>query len=1100
MNTDRVAARLDLGRRVIAVTAMSVGALVLIGGWWLDNALLRSLHSGFANMKANTAVALCAAGLALWLLTEGATAPRRRTGQAAALFAGLIGALTQLQYLFGWNLGIDELLVADTVSHNGAPGRPGPNTALALLLLALSLLFLDRQTRRGGRPAEWLALVTAIIALLGITGYAYGAQPLYRISIHYAMALHSALLLMLLATGVLLARPQSGLMAMVLSDSAGGYLARRLLPLALLAPPLLGWLRLKGEHAGFYDSLSAVALFSTANVAVIAVVVWRSAQAHHELDLQHGTNLAQTEILSSALQQTADSVLITNREGVIGYVNPAFEKITGYTAAEALARKPCLVKSGHHDQAFYRGLWDTILRGAPFRAVFVNRRKDSSQYHEQKTITPIKDRNGQITHFVSTGKDISEQVRQQTLFRDSEERFRQLTENIREVFWLTTPDKNHVLYISPAYETVWGRSCESLSANPRSWLDAIHPEDRERVLRAALTDQESGCYAVEYRILRPNGAERWILDRAFPVRDAGGNVYRIAGVAEDITERKSTEQAWQDSEARLRAIIDAEPECVKLMQDDGTVLQINAAGLAMIEADSDEEIVGQCAYGLVVPEHRERFKSFIESTARGARGSLEFESIGLKGGRRWLDTHAVPFSSPATGDARQLVAVTRDITARKRFEDDLLRMAQYDALTGLPNRLLFTDRLNQAMLDARRRERLLGVALLDLDLFKKINDTLGHAVGDALLQQVGKRLGATLRPGDTIARLGGDEFTLLLADMAQADDATLVLQKIRAAFETPFQVEGNELFITASIGITLFPFDDQDVQALLRNADIAMYRAKESGRNNWRFYTAEMTAKANENMAIEQALRGALERNELTLHYQPQISLTDGRITGMEALLRWHHPMLGNVTPDRFIPIAEETGMIVAIGEWVLRTACEQARRWRVAGFPELRMAVNLSSRQLHDPAFPETVERILVQTGCPAELLELELTESMLLRNVEDTIVALDKLKLMGVRFAIDDFGTGYSSFAYLRRFPLNVLKIDQTFTRYVTTNTDTAAIVRAIITMARTLGLETVAEGVETSEQQAFLASNGCDVMQGYYFSHPQPADAITLLLDNR
>jgi diguanylate cyclase (GGDEF)-like protein/PAS domain S-box-containing protein len=669
-------------------------------------------------------------------------------------------------------------------------------------------------------------------------------------------------------------------------------------------------------------------------------------------------------LLATAVEQTADTVIVTDRDGVIEYVNEGFEKTTGYHRAEAVGRRPSLVKSGEHPPEFYRMLWNTLLANKAFRAVFINRRKDGSLYHEQKTITPIKDRAGAITHFVSTGKDITEQTAQQTL---------------------------------------------------------------------------------------------------------------------------------------LRAIFDAAPSCIKLMRTDGTLLQINAAGLAMLEADSAETVLGRSVFDLVAPEYRERLRTCVERAAHGERGSLEFEIVTLKGERRWADTHAVPFHSPATTGTPLLVAVTRDITARKRAERDLLTLTHYDVLTGLPNRLLFTDRLRQATVEAERHERLVGVALLDLDQFKKINDSLGHAAGDALLRQVGERLRAALRPGDTVAHFGADEFALVLADMAHVDDATAVLQKIRQAFTAPFLADGRELYLTASVGVTLFPFDDRDGAALLRNADAAMYRAKEAGRNTWQFYAADMTAKAQENLVIENALRGAVARGELTLHYQPQVDLASGRIVGVEALVRWQHPDLGNIGPDRFIPIAEETGLIVPLGAWVLRSACAQAARWHRAGFPGLRLAVNLSPRQLQRPGFPETVEQILRDTGLPAALLELELTEGVLLHSTESTVTALDKLHVLGARFAIDDFGTGYSSLAYLRRFPLDVLKIDQAFVRDIVTDPDDAAIVCAVIALARSLGVLVVAEGVETDDQLRFLRAHGCDVLQGYYLSRPKPAAAISELLKN-
>jgi diguanylate cyclase (GGDEF)-like protein/PAS domain S-box-containing protein len=802
------------------------------------------------------------------------------------------------------------------------------------------------------------------------------------------------------------------------------------------------------------------------------------------------------QTLAAAVEQTADTVLITNREGTIGYVNPAFERVTGYRREEAVGRRPNLVKSGEHPPEFYRKLWDTILAGAPFRAVFINRRKDGSLYHEQKTITPIKDRTGRIMHFVSTGKDITEQMVQQTLLRQSEERFRATFEQAAV----------GIAHVSPGGD--WLRANQKLCdivGYPREELlrktfqDITHPDDLAADLgyvRQMLAGEISS-YTMEKRYFRKDGQVVWINLTVALVRRSGGEPDYFISVIEDITERKRIEESYQDSEARLRALVDAAPECVKLMKADGTLIQINPAGLVMIEADSAEAVVGQCVFDLVAPEYRDRFQAFVERAAQGERGSLEFEIVGLKGTRRWLDTHAVPFRSRATNGTPLLVAVTRDITKRKHAERDLVELAHHDALTGLPNRLLFTDRLRQAMVEARRHERLVGVALLDLDQFKKINDTLGHTTGDVLLVQVGERLRAALRAGDTIARLGGDEFTLVLTDMAHVDDATTVLQKIQGAFEEPFQVDGREFFVTASIGITLFPFDDQDVQALLRNADIAMYRAKESGRNTWQFYAAEMTAKASESLTIENELRGAIERGELELHYQPQVSLTTGRVTGVEALLRWNHPRLGAVAPDRFIPIAEEVGLIVPIGVWVLRTACKQAQHWHQTGSPSLRVAVNLSARQCREPDFTEAVRWALTDSGLPPEALELEVTESLLLRKIGGTATALEQLDALGVRFTIDDFGTGYSSLSYLKRLPIDALKIDRSFVRDIADDPDDAAIVRAIITMAGSLGIEVVAEGVETLEQLNFLQANGCDLMQGYYFSKPQPAAAITQML---
>ncbi|MCR4301108.1 MAG: EAL domain-containing protein [Sulfuricaulis sp.] len=565
-----------------------------------------------------------------------------------------------------------------------------------------------------------------------------------------------------------------------------------------------------------------------------------------------------------------------------------------------------------------------------------------------------------------------------------------------------------------------------------------------------------------------------------------GVVFSAATQLGAVIQRKRAELALRRSENQLRAIIDAEPECVKVITADGVLIQINSAGLAMVEASDPNQVVGKPIYPLLQPEYREPFRAFMEKVLRGEKGIMEFEITGFKGTHRWMETHAV--SMPGENDGSPLVlAITRDITARKQTEKRLRQLAHFDSLTDLPNRLQFIERLEAAMLDADRQERLVGVMFLDLDRFKNINDSLGHDKGDALLREVAIRLSGAVRRGDTVARLSGDEFALVLADMGHVDDAIHVAQKILDVFNQPFVVSGHHLFVTASMGITLYPFDDRSAQELLRNADVAMYRAKDSGKNNYQFYVAEMTAKVSERLALENDLRFALERGEFSLVYQPIADFRSGRIIGMEALLRWKHPERGMISPAQFIPLAEETGYIIPIGEWVLRTACAQCRRWQKMGFPSLYVAVNLSSRQFHQKDLPASVYNILQETGFNPGLLDLELTEGLVMQQAEASINTLRELVAMDIRISIDDFGTGYSSLSYLKRFPINVLKIDQSFVRDIPRDEDDAAIASTIITMAHSLGLKVVAEGVETVEQLDFLRGHQCDAMQGYYFSKP-------------
>ncbi len=559
--------------------------------------------------------------------------------------------------------------------------------------------------------------------------------------------------------------------------------------------------------------------------------------------------------------------------------------------------------------------------------------------------------------------DVSERMLAEAALRESEEQFRQLAGNIPQVFWITDTANRQTLYVSPAAETMLGRPLQDILADRRALIRAVHKEDRARVYAARKTAMASG-YDETYRIVRVDGSIRWVHDRAFPVRDAEGRIYRIAGIAEDVTDRK----------------------------------------------------------------------------------------------------HA---------------------------EERLEHLAHYDTLTNLPNRALFYDRLKQTLAQARRNRWTMGVMFIDADRFKNVNDTLGHAVGDQLLQQIARRLTQSVRSDDTVGRLGGDEFAIVLSTLASAQDATLVAQKIMATFTEPYKLEGAEVYVTVSIGITLFPDDSSDHDVLIKNADTAMYRAKEIGRNSYQFYRPEMNERAIELLGMESSLRRALERDEFLLHYQPKASVADGDITGLEALLRWKHPERGLVSPTNFIPLLEDSGLIVPVGEWVLNAVCSQIKAWERAGDRSVPVSVNLSARQFAARDLGPTIKRILEEHQVDPALIELEITESSLMANTEEAVRTLEYLDQLGVGLAIDDFGTGYSSLGYLKRFPISALKIDHSFVRDVTTDGDDATITRAIISMAHSLGLKVIAEGVETRAQLEFLAEYGCNEIQGYYFARPLAAE---------
>lgn len=443
------------------------------------------------------------------------------------------------------------------------------------------------------------------------------------------------------------------------------------------------------------------------------------------------------------------------------------------------------------------------------------------------------------------------------------------------------------------------------------------------------------------------------------------------------------------------------------------------------------------------------------------------------------------------------VGVLTDISQRKQDEARLNFLAHHDPLTHLPNRTLFQERSNDAIVRAHRHGGLTGLLFIDLDRFKTINDSLGHAMGDLLLQAVAERLGVCVRESDLVARLGGDEFTVLIDELTEFQDAAIVARKVLDELAKPFSLLEHTLYISASIGISCYPQDGKDVQTLLRNADAAMYRAKEEGRNGYRFFSSEMNTQALATLTMTNSLGLALERQEFILHYQPRFDLISRRITGVEALIRWQHPDLGLVPPAQFIPLAEETGMIGSIWEWVLKTACTQAKAWQIAGLPPLRMAVNLSARQFRQHDLAQSIAVVLNEIGLDASALELEITETMVVQAPARTRLILAELKAMGIAIAIDDFSTGYSSLSYLKRYPIDYLKIDRSFVNGLPLDADDGAITRAIIAMAKSLKLRVVAEGVETLEQSTFLEAAGCEDGQGYLFSRPQAAPDLEQLL---
>jgi diguanylate cyclase (GGDEF)-like protein/PAS domain S-box-containing protein len=533
-----------------------------------------------------------------------------------------------------------------------------------------------------------------------------------------------------------------------------------------------------------------------------------------------------------------------------------------------------------------------------------------------------------------------------------------------------------------------------------------------------------------------------------------------------------------------------------LKRPNNPIIYVNPA-FERMTGYSAREVIGRNPRFLIRTDRDQPGLERIRIALREKReGRAVLRSYHKDGTMFWVELSMSPVANEA-GEATHFVTILNDVTERQLYQEELEHQAYHDALTGLANRNLLPDRIRQSILHAHRSNQAVAVLLLDLDHFKLVNDSLGHAVGDSLLVSVAERLMGAVREGDTVARIGGDEFVVVLADADREEHVTAATQRVMDAVVEPVVIKGKEFYMTASIGVSVYPRDGQDAETLLKNADVAMYRAKEHGRNNYQFYTPEMNERLTERISLVSGLRRALKRNEFRLYFQPLVDVRSGQVRSVEVLTHWHHPQRGIVSPSVFIPVTEETGLIRPLGEWVLRGACEQGRQWQDMGFPGIVVAVNLSANQFRQKNLTELVERALHATGLDPGHLELELTESVVMHNVDEVLSTLRDLKSIGVNISLDDFGTGYSSLSYLKRFPIDKLKIDRTFVRDIISNPEDAAIARAVIAMAHSLDMRVVAEGVETAEQLEFLRANHCDLFQGFYYARPLSATDSTDLL---
>jgi diguanylate cyclase (GGDEF)-like protein/PAS domain S-box-containing protein len=628
----------------------------------------------------------------------------------------------------------------------------------------------------------------------------------------------------------------------------------------------------------------------------------------------------------------------------------------------------------------------------------------------------------------------------------------------------------------------------------------LYPNNQNLARRHHSLDQElfgaPGSQTYEAAIVGADTRVHHTIYNKATFNKSDGAVAGLIGTITDVSGLKEAESALRESEARFRDLTELSSDWYWEQDADLRFTQISSK-VSEFSLGAEED-VGKTRWEVPRLEMTEE-QWRAHRAALAARRSFQdfvYQRRDIHGHLRTISVSGRPIFDEE-GRFQGYRGTGRDITEQKRAEEQIRHLAQHDALTELPNRMLLHDRIGQAIAQAQRTRGVLALLFIDLDRFKTVNDSLGHPVGDRLLKTVAERLGACTRGSDTIARIGGDEFVVLLSGLDQPEDARYVAQKVLDALAEPVTVTGHELKVTPSIGICAYPHDGEDAETLMRNADTAMYHAKQMGRNNYQFFTQAMNDAAQERLLLENDLRHAVERGEFLVHFQPMLSVKTGAILGLEALVRWRHPTRGQVQPSEFVTAAEETGLIGPIGEWVLTRACTQVREWHNAGYPQLRVAVNCSAQQFQREGFVETVRRILRETGLPARCLELEITESVIIQHSQEVMGRFQALEDMGVRISIDDFGIGYSSLSYLKRIAVHQLKIDQSFVRDIHSDPDDAAIVSAIIAIAHSLGLEVVAEGVETAEQLAFLRSLGCDAAQGYYFSRPVPPEELAQLL---